>query len=179
LLYPYDSAESFQFQVWEDPRDRRAALSNAPAPVTRPLAHKSPLKPPPPPAKATKPDPELLRPLRIPQDLRPIEEDDLFLPAMQQRIARIAGIRIFSDYADRSEECLKGESAEAFFRGLDGLPLKVALDKIAAQFDYTWRKSGRWYLFRSRTWKADRQARVAEAKMAEEEEDAPADRFAP
>src|SRR5262249_52285209 len=74
-----------------------------------------------------------------------------------------------SDYADRTEASLGKQPAEAFFRSLDGLPLGKALDKIAARFDYTWRKSHGWYLFRSRHWKKERQERMAQAEAEEEE----------
>jgi hypothetical protein len=181
-LTPFDVGESIQFMLWEDAEAKRAALSNTPqppAPASKPATRartarrtvsskpKARSRPP-----VAKPEAELLRPLVIPRELPPIQENDLFLPAIQQRLAKIAGIRIFSDYADRTEEALGNQSAEAFFRSLDGLPLQTALDRIAGKFGYTWRKSRGWYLFRSRTWKQDRKERLAEAQRESEEENA-------
>jgi hypothetical protein len=172
------SFESFLFTLSEDPRARHAALSPDPA-VRKPIKRLKPApKATPAPSVAADPDPELLQPVTIPADLRPIREHDFVLPAIQKRLAKVAGIRILSDYTGRTQKCLSHDSADAFLHSLNGLPLRTALDKVAAKFGYTWRKSGGWYLFRSRQWKVERQARVAAAE-AREESDMPASRAFP
>jgi hypothetical protein len=181
---PYLSAESIHFRVWESPTSRPAAVIRvAETQKPRPAPQASRKRPASPRPAAPGADAELLEKIVIPADMAPIRERDLYLPAIQRRLAKLTGIRILSDYADRTEDSLGEESAEAFFRSLNGKTLREALDTIAARFDYTWRKSRGWYLFRSRHWKAEREERLTEADEVEEAEEeleaAPAERFRP
>jgi hypothetical protein len=177
LVEPVPRFESLVFRVIEPDDVRNAALAKDPPPVKRLPGPKTAVKGgKPQPKPAPRMDPELLKPLVLVQGLTPIEKEDLFLPAIQLRVARSAGIRILSDYADRSELSLGKQPAEAFLRSLNGMPLGQALDKIAARFDYTWRKSHGWYLFRSKHWKAERRERKAQAESAEDEEESAAPR---
>jgi hypothetical protein len=145
------NVESLLFTLDEDPHALRAAMTaGKPKPGKGGPRPVSPL------------DPELLKPVSFPKDMRPLSDVLPALPAIQRRLAKATGIRICSDYTGRTEQILKGVSADAFCRSLDGLPLRAALDKIAARFGYTWRKSRGWYLFQSRTWQIDRQERLAD-----------------
>jgi hypothetical protein len=168
-IQPAPRFESLVFLLIEPPAVRDAAMAEDRPPVKHPSVPKAAVKGrKPKPVAVVRKDPELLKPLVLEKDLAPIEKEDLFLPAIQVRLARCAGIRILSDYADRTEVSLGKQSAEAFFRSLNGMPLGQALDKVATRFDYTWRKSHGWYLFRSKHWKSERQERQEQA--AEEEE---------
>jgi hypothetical protein len=171
-IQPIPRFESLMFRLIEPLEVQQAALRPDPPPVkhsgtVKPASKGSKLHPAPPAPR----DAELLKPLLLAKDLPAIDKDDLFLPAIQQRLAKSAGIRILSDYADRTENSLGKQPPEAFFRSLEGMPLGQALDKIAARFDYTWRKSHGWYLFRSRHWKTERQERLNQAEAAEEEDE--------
>jgi hypothetical protein len=170
-IQPAPRFESLVFLLIEPPAVRDAALAKDPPPVKHPPVPKATVKgSKPQPVSVARTDAELLKPLVIARDLSPIEKEDLFLPAIQQRVARCAGIRILSDYADRTETSLGKQPAEAFFRSLKGMPLGQVLDKIAVRFDYTWRKSHGWYLFRSKHWKAERRERMAQAEAAENDQ---------
>jgi hypothetical protein len=150
--------ESFLLFLGEDRRARLAVLTQERAAVKKAAS----LKGKPSPAAATSaPDAELTKRLSIPPDMSPIPDGMPPLPAIQRKLAKAAEIRIFSDYTPRTDRCLGRQSADAFFRSLDGMPLQTVLDKIAGKFGYTWHKSRGWILFRSKHWQAEREARMA------------------
>jgi hypothetical protein len=120
-LEPYDSAESVHLYL------------RAPAPSAE---------------RGLPADPKLREKL----DLSAVEVDDEAesLPAILECLASAGSILVLSDYAPRTDRCPGGRSTSQFVARLNGLTLGEALDRTARAFNYSWTRSGRWFLFRSR-----------------------------
>jgi hypothetical protein len=90
--------------------------------------------------------------LREKLDLSAVEVDDEAeaLPMILECLAGSASILVLSDYTPRTDGSPGGRPTSQFLASLNGLTLGEALDRTARAFNYSWSRSGRWFLFRSR-----------------------------
>jgi hypothetical protein len=150
-LEPFDSAESVHLNLRAAPA-RKAARSSTKAGPGRPAK-----RPVPAPSTSsglratgcsTPADPKLREKL----DLSAVEVDDESeaLPVILECLADAASILVLSDYTTRTDACPAGRPTSQFVASLNGLTLGEALDRTARAFNYSWSRSGRWFLFRSR-----------------------------
>jgi hypothetical protein len=156
-LEPYDSAESVHLYLRAAPARRPAPGARRPAlgPTTV-SASRVPKRPAPTLAESREPRAESRLPadpkLQEKLDLSAVEVDDESeaLPVILECLADAASILVLSDYTTRTDACPGGRTTSQFVASLNGLTLGEALDRTARAFNYSWSRSGRWFLFRSR-----------------------------
>jgi hypothetical protein len=154
LLEGYISTESIHFRLRPAPDSKQkpkpapkrpAAIKARTGAVTATAAKT--LRP----APATAPvptDPRLQERLDLSEVT--VEEEFDGLPGVLGYLSEGAGLCVMADHVLRAETCPGGQGVPEFVKTLDGLTLAEALDRTARAFNYTWTRSGRWFLFRAR-----------------------------
>jgi len=157
-LEPFDSAESVHLNLRAAPVRKAARSSQLAARSSTKAGPGRPAKRPVPAPStssglratgcSTPADPKLQEKL----DLSAVEVDDESeaLPVILECLADAASILVLSDYTTRTDACPAGRTTSQFVASLNGLTLGEALDRTARAFNYSWSRSGRWFLFRSR-----------------------------